>query len=355
MRTLGQDLRYALRGLLQKRGFTAVVVLTIGIGIGANTTVFSWMHGLLLNPLPGAAEPDRVVMVESVAPNGEPLTTSYLDYCDFRDHVGSFQVLSAIKPTALAVGEDRSIERVYGELVSGSYFDVMRVRPEIGRFFSSAERDDTQNVHAVAVISHRFWSSHYGLDRSAIGAIIRINRTPFTIIGVAPEGFHGSAAGLDFEIWLPVTMYGQLTHTGTWMLRDRGTRNFLTMGRLKPGVTMEQARGETRALARRMSVLDADTNQGIGVDVLPVWKGHFSPQAVLLAPISILMGAGCLVLLIVCANVGNLLLARATGRQKEFSIRLALGAGPARLARQLLVETLLLALAGSAAGLVIAS
>ena len=135
MRTLGQDLRYALRGLLQKRGFAAVVILTIGIGIGANTTVFSWMHDLLLNPLPGAAEPDRVVAVESVAPNGEPLTTSYLDYCDFRDRVGSFAALSAIKPTALAVGEDRSIERVYGELVSGSYFDVMRVRPEIGRFF----------------------------------------------------------------------------------------------------------------------------------------------------------------------------------------------------------------------------
>ena len=355
MSTFQHDLRYALRGLLQHWGFTAVAVLTIGIGIGANTTVFGWMHALLLNPLPGAAEPERVVAVESVAANGDPLTTSYLDYCDFRDRLHSFEAISAITPAALAIGDDQNTQRVFGELVSGSYFDVMRVQPEMGRFFSGAERDDTQNAHAVAVISHSFWRTHYRFDRSAIGSTVRINRTPFTIIGVAPEGFHGSATGLDFELWLPVTMYGQLTHTGTWMLRDRQTRNFLMLARLKPGVTVKQALAETRALANRMAVLDADTNQGIGAGVLPVWKGHFTPQAVLLAPISILMCASALVLLIVCANVANLLLARATGRQKEFSIRLALGARPARLAQQLLTEALLLALAGAVAGLTIAS
>lgn len=352
---LGQDLRYALRGLFQNRGFTAVAVLTIGIGIGSNTTVFSWMHALLLNPLPGAAAPERVVAVESVAANGDPLTTSYLDYRDFRDHLRSFETISAITRAALAVGDDQSTERVWGELVSGSYFDVMHVQPELGRFFSGAERDDAQNAHPVAVISHSYWKTRYRFDRSAIGATVRINRTLFTIIGVAPENFHGSQTGLDFELWLPVTMYGQLTHTGTWMLRDRQTRNFTMLARLKPGMTIEQARAETKALANRMSELDADTNQGIGADVLPVWKGHFTPQAVILAPISILMGASGLLLLIVCANVANLLLARGTGRRKEFSIRLALGARPARLVQQLLTETLLLALAGSVAGLVIAS
>ncbi len=355
MSTLWQDLRYAFRGLSRSRGFTAVAILTIGIGIGANTTVFSWMHALLLNPLPGAAEPDRVVAVESVAANGDPLTTSYLDYCDFRDHLKSFQTISATQAAALAVGDEDNTQRVWGELVSGSYFDVMQVQPEIGRFFSGAERDDAQNVHDVAVISHSFWKARYNLSRSAIGATLRISRTPFTIIGVAPELFHGSQTGLDFQLWLPVTMYGQLTHTGTWMLRDRNTRNFMMLARLKPGVTVEQSRAEARALASRMAVLDADTNQGIGAEVLPLWKGHFTPQSVILTPISMLMGASGLLLLIVCANVANLLLARATGRQREFSIRLALGAHPARLGQQLLTETLILALAGAAAGLAVAS
>lgn len=355
MSTFGQDLRYALRVLFQSRGFTAIAVLTIGVGIGANTTVFSWMQSLLLNPVPGAGEPERIVAVESVAPNGDPLTTSYLDYRDFRDNLRSIEFLSVSGMAALAVGDDQNTQQVWGELVSGNYFDLMRVQPVIGRFFADAERDDAQNAHPVAVISHSFWKSRFGLDRSAIGTTIRINRTPFTIIGVAPEAFRGSMSGLDFEMWLPVTMYGQLTHTGTWMLRDRATRNFRVVARLRPGVTIEQARAETRALASRMAALNANTNQGIGADVLPLWKSHFSLQAILLTPVSILMGASGLLLLIVCANVANLLLARATGRQREFSVRLALGARPARLARQLLTETLLLALAGSLAGLLIAS
>ena len=354
MNTFRQDFRYALRGLSRNKGFAAVAILTIGIGIGANTTVYSWMHALLLNPLPGAAEPDRVVAVESVAANGDPLTTSYLDYRDFRDRLQSFEAISAVQPATLAVG-DENTQPVWGELVSGNYFDVMRVRPEAGRFFSGDERDDAQNAHAVAVISHSFWQAHYGPGSNAVGATLRINRTPFTIIGVAPKAFHGSQTGLNFDLWLPVTMYGQLTHTGTWMLRDRQTRNFLMVARLKSGVTVEQARSETRALANRMAVLDADTNQGVGAEVLPMWKGHFTPQAVILAPIAILMCAGGLLLLIVCANVANMLLARATGRQREFSIRLALGAGPARLGRQLLTETLILAAGGAVAGLAIAS
>ena len=173
MSTFSQDLRYALRGLARNRGFTAVAVLTIGIGIGANTTVFSWMHALLLNPLPGAAQPDRVVAVESVAANGDPLTTSYLDYRDFRDHLTSFENISATQPAAFAVGEGDHTQRVWGELVSGNYFDVMRVQPAIGRFFSGAERDDAQNVHSVAVLSYSFWKSQYNLNPSAIGSTLR--------------------------------------------------------------------------------------------------------------------------------------------------------------------------------------
>lgn len=352
--TLRQDIHYALRGFSRSPGFAAVAILTVGIGIGANTTVFGWMNSLLLNPLPGAAGTDRVVAVESVAANGDPLTTSYLDYRDFRDRLRSFENLSAIAPESLAVG-DENPQPVWGELVSGNYFDLMRLHPEAGRFFSGAERDDTQNAHAVAVISHGYWKSHYSLSQSALGATVRINRTTFTIIGVAPASFHGSQTGLQFDIWLPVTMWGQLTHTGTWMLDDRNTRNFLMMARLNPGVTVEQARSETRALADRMAVLDADTNQGISAEVLPLWKGHFTAQAVILKPIAILSAAGLLLLLIVCANVANLLLARSSARRREFSLRLALGAAPARVGRQLLTETLLLAAAGAVAGLAIAA
>src|SRR5258707_8693346 len=152
-----------------------------------------------------------------------------------------------------------------------------------------------------------------------------------------------------------LTMYGQLTHTWTWMLRDRSTRNFIMYGRLAPGATMEQARSEVQALANRMAVAEADSNQGIGATVLPVWQAHFGTQSILLTPITILMGASGVVLLIVCANLANLLLARATGRLKDVSVRLAMGARPTRLIQQLLTETLLMAAAGSGCGLLLAN
>ncbi|HWW18146.1 MAG TPA: ABC transporter permease [Candidatus Saccharimonadales bacterium] len=350
-----RDLRYGWRTLTRNPGFAVVAILTIGIGIGASTTIFSWMRSMLLNPLPGAAQPERIVMIENTAPDGAPLTSSYLDFRDFRDNLKLVNFVTARNGNVFSVGDAPRTTQVWGELVSGGFFDMLGIQPEAGRFFSEAERDDAQNAHAVVVISHSYWKNHYRSDRSAVGATLRINRTPFTIIGVAPEGFHGTRAGLDYEMWMPVTMYGQLTHTGTWMLRDRNTRNFMMMARLAPGVTMEQARGEAQALANRMAVSDADSNQGIGAVVLPVWQSHFGTQSILLTPIAILMGASGVVLLIVCANLANLLLARATGRLKEFSVRLAMGARPLRLIQQLLTETLLMAVSGAVCGLMLAN
>jgi predicted permease len=355
MRTLLRDIRYGFRTLSRNPGFTAVAVLTIGIGIGASTTIFSWMRSMLLNPLPGATQPERVVAIENTAPDGEPLTSSYLDFRDFRDHLRLVNLVTACVGNVFSVGDAPRTVQVWGEMVSGGFFEMLGIEPEAGRFFSGAERDDAQNAHSVVVISHSYWKNHYHSDRTAIGATLRINQTLFTIIGVAPEGFHGTRSGLDYEIWMPITMYGQLTHTGDWMLRDRNTRNFVMFGRLAPGVTMVQARSEVQSLANRMAVSDADSNQGIGATVLPVWQSHFGPQSMLLTPITILLGASGVVLLIVCANLANLLLARATGRVKEFSIRLALGARPVRLSQQLLTETLLLALAGSVCGLLLAN
>jgi predicted permease len=350
-----RDLRYGLRTLTRNPGFTAVAVLTIGIGIGASTTIFSWMRSMLLNPLPGATQAERIVAIENMAPDGEPITTSYLDFRDFRDNLKLVNLVTARVGNVLSVGDAPRTAQVWGEMVSGNFFDMLGIQPEAGRFFSDAERDDAQNAHAVVVISHSYWKNQYHSDGSAIGATLRINRTPFTIIGVSPEGFHGTRSGLDYEMWMPLTMYGQLTHTGTWMLRDRNTRNFMMYARLAPGVTMEQARGEVQALANRMAVADADSNQGIGATVLPIWQAHFGTQSVLLTPITILMGASGVVLLIVCANLANLLLARATGRLKEFSVRLAMGARPMRLIQQLLTETLLMAVAGSVCGLMLAN
>lgn len=355
MNALLRDIRYGFRTLTGNPAFAAVAILTIGIGIGASTTIFSWMRSMLLDPLPGATQPERVVAIENMAPDGEPITTSFLDFRDFRDHLKLLNLVSARDGNVFSVGEAPNTAKVWGEMVSGDFFDMLGVKPEAGRFFSGAERDDAQNAHAVVVISGGYWKNHYHSDRLAIGSTLRINRTPFTIIGVAPEGFHGSRSGLDYELWTPITMYGQLTHTGVWMLRDRNTRNFTMLARLAAGVTLEQARGEVQALANRMALADPDSNQGIGATVLPVWQSHFGPQVMLLTPITILMGASGVVLLIVCANLANLLLARATGRMKEFSVRLALGARPARLIQQLLTETLLLAVAGSVCGLMLAS
>jgi predicted permease len=355
LETAAQDLRYAGRMLRKSPVFTAIAVLTLAIGIGANSTIFSWIDATLLNPLPGAGDPQNVVALESLAPSGEWVPTSYLDFRDFRDNTKLIESMSVAQPIALAVGNNIYVERAWGELVSGNFFDLLQVRPEIGRFFDGAERDEAQNAHPVAVISDSFWKSRFHSDRSAIGTTLRVNQQSFTIIGVAPGTFHGSMPGLSFDMWIPATMQGELTSTGTWMLRDRKTRMFRVLARLAPGVRIEQARADIASLAGRMAKADADTNEGMSATLLPMWKSHYGIQDSLRAPLGLLMGASGLVLLIVCANVANLLLARATSRRKEFSIRLALGATRARLARQLLTEVWLLAILGSLVAVWLAS
>jgi predicted permease len=354
MRTLIQDMKYGFRILTKNPGFTAVAVLTLAIGIGASTTVFSWVDAVLLRPLPGVANPSELASFETVAANGDAVTTSYLDYQDYRDHLKLLAGLAGSRPTALAVGEEDRAERMWGELVTGNYFAVLGVKPILGRPFLPEEYADKPGAFPVAVISDRLWRSHFNADPAIVGKKIRVNRYQLTIVGVAPPDFHGTLAGLAFDLWVPYVMQPQLQGTGEWMLRDRQTRNLIVTARLKPGVTIEQARAEIQELARYMAKADADTNTGIGATVVPVWKSHFGAQSLLLAPLEILMGVCAVVLLIVCANVANLLLARFTARQKEFSVRLALGAGRLRLARQMLTESLVLAAAGGLAGAAVA-
>jgi predicted permease len=355
LRSVLSDCRFGLRQLRKNPGFTTVAVLTLALGIGANTTVFSWIRSVLLNPLPGAVAPDRVVALETIAPNGDWVPSSYLDFRDVRASSKLLQSMCVAKPVALAIGNDNAVEQVWGEVVSGSFFELLRVEPELGRFFSSLEVDHEQNTHSLAIISHSYWNSHLHTDPLVIGSKVRINHFPYTIIGVAPEIFHGSMPGLSFDMWVPATMYGQLTSTGNQTLLDRKWRTFRVLARLAPGVSINQARAEVQSNSIAIAHENLDTNEGMSATLLPLWKAHYGIQVSLIGPLSILMATCGVLLLIVCANVSNLSLARATTRQREFSIRVALGAPRSRLIRQLLTESLLISLAGALAGLGLAA
>jgi predicted permease len=329
-------------------------VFTLAVGIAANTAIFSWIDGILVHPIPGAAQGGELASFETVTSNGEFVPTSYPDYRDYRDHLRLVSGLAISTPTAFSIGEQDHAERIWGELVSGNYFAVLGVKPLAGRFFSPDEYGDKLGGYPVAVISDSLWKRNYRADPSVIGSTIRVNRQKLTIIGVAPPEFRGSMPGLGFEIWTPVVMASQLNLLPDWWLRDRKARNFIALARLKPGVNLGRARAEAASIANQLAHAYAYENGGMSVTMLPVWKGHFGAQALLLEPLRILMAVCGVVLLVVCANVANLLLARATARQREFSVRMALGASRVRMVRQLLTESLLLAILGALAGIPLA-
>jgi predicted permease len=353
METLWQDLRYAARMLGKNPGFAAVVVLSLAVGIGANTTAFGWIEAVLRNPLQGVEHGDRMVSIETVTPSGETIDSSYDDFRDFRDQAGSLDGAVAFKDRPLSLGDEKSSERVWALMVSGNYFQFLDLRPAAGRFFSAEEQDEKPNAHPVAVLSAGLWKSRFNGDPKISGQTIKLNRQDFTIVGVAPAEFQGTIVGLSFDIYVPLRMYTQLTGGGNW-LDDRGSRPLPILARLKPGVRVEQARAEMQTIAAQNASAFADTNQGLSATVLPLAQGRYGVQSRLATLLHILMAAGGVILLIVCANVANLLLARATSRQRELSVRLALGASRGRLVRQLLTESLLLAVLGGAAGVLLA-
>ena len=344
------DVRFALRQLRRAPALSSIVVLTLAIGIAATTTVFSWTRSVLLDPLPGAADPERILALESTSASGSWLGTSWLDYRDFGKYLRSFDGLAAAYPTPLGLGDDVHTERRRAELVSANFFDVLRVRPALGAFFPSS-MDEAEGAQPTAVISYDLWQARWRGDTSVIGSVVRINRFPFKIVGVAPRAFHGSMPGERIELWVPAAMLGQIVPTGSWWLRDRGTRTFRVLARLGANVAPAAAAAEVESFGALMAKANADVSKGMGARLLPLWRSHWGIQDALRAPLLVLLGACVLVMLVVCANAANLLLARATSRQRELTLRSALGAPRRRLVRQLLTEASILAVAGAALGL----
>jgi predicted permease len=353
MSSFMRDVWFGLRILRRSPWFTAIAVLTLGLGIAVNTTVFSWIDSVLLHPFPGVGDAKDLALIETVMPTGEYLgATSWLDYRDYRDNLKLVSGIALGRFTPLSVGTGGKTARGWAELVSANYFDVLKVRPVLGRTFLPEEADH-EGAAPVAVISYGMWQGRFRGDPKVLGKTIRLNRHEVTIIGVAPRTFRGTLGGVVFDLWMPVTMATAMG-TGDGTLHYRATRDETsTIVRLKPGVTIEQARAEADALGKRLAAQYPATNRGIDLTVTPLSKAHFGAQTMLFQPLRILMVLSVTLLLIVCANVANLLLARAVSRQREFGMRLALGAGGTQLAAQLLVETLILAFGGAIMGVIL--
>lgn len=346
-----RDLRFGLRTMTRNKGITVVAVLTLAIGIAATATVFTWIDRVILQPLSGVADPSRLATLETVTADGSWVPNSYPDYIDFRDRLKLFDGIAVSRPSAFSVGSEEHSDRVWGELVSGNFFAVLGVKPEAGRLFLPSEYGDAAGHYPIAVISDRFWRNHYGADPRVIGSTIRINQHELTVVGVADPAFHGSIPATAFDLWVPYMQQPILNGVQPWMLRDRHTRNLLGIARIKHGTTMAQAGQELKALADRMAIANADVSEGLSATLIPFARSPFGPQGLLAGPLRILMGVSVLVLLIVCVNLANLLMARATMRGKEFSARMALGARRGRIVRQVLTECLVLTVSGTVLGI----
>jgi predicted permease len=347
-----RDLRHASRMILRMPALAAVVVGSLGVGIGANTVVFSWIQAVVLNPIRGVEGGSAFHLVEAKSDGGMYLGSSWSEYRDLRERLRAFDRLIAFRMIPLYVGERGRVERSTGLLVSGNYFSSLGLTPALGRFLR-ADEADTPGTAPVVVISHEYWQTRFGGAAAALGQRLRVNGADVTIVGVAPRAFKGTVLMLTFDLWLPATLAPVLL-PGSRELDDRSARNYTVTGTLAAGAGRAQAQSDVDVAMRQLALAYPQTNRNVQGEVLPYWQAPRGPQRLMATSLAILQLLMLLLLLAVCGNTANLVLARASSRQREMGVRLALGAGPWRVASLLLAENVLLALLGAALGAAIA-
>jgi predicted permease len=347
------DLRFGFRMLWRSPGFSILAILCLILGIGANGAVFSWVEGILFRPYPAVAHQERLFALTGMA-RGDPDATdlSWPDFLDLQRSCTLFDslIVTKITGTTLSIGDRAEVST--GSIVSANYFDAIGVHPILGRGFEPGE-DSGRSAHPVTVISYQLWQGRFKGDPQIIGKTQRLNGVLHTIVGVAPQGFYGTFVGWAMQFWVPASMEEIFEGSG-YKLEDRGARWIEAYARLKPGVTREQAQQEIATVAKRLEKDYPDTNRGRSVKLWPLWQTPFNHAATMLPTLEIMLAVVIFVLLIACANVGNLLLVRSFARRHEMTVRLAVGAGRGRLVRQLVTEGLILAALGAAGGLLVA-
>ncbi|WP_321471912.1 ABC transporter permease [uncultured Paludibaculum sp.] len=352
---LQQDLVYGLRALRRSPVFALTAILSLALGIGANTASFSLADALLLRPI-AAQNPSELVQITGSSEQDAFDELPYVELQEIRARSRAFSSVAGYHLFGLGVARTASdiAQWKMGAVVTDGFFQTLGIQPILGRAF----RDDetvTPDREPVVVVSHEFWRTQLGSDPHAAGTTLRLNGIPFTIVGVTPESFTGMDPFIRPALYFPITMSGRLSNrSGAGALQDRSARTLLLRGRLKPGATIEQARSELDALAVHLAREYPDTNRGVRYAVRTEFHARVEQFPPLVAAMALLMTLSCLVLLVASANVANLLLARARARSREIAIRLAIGAGRARLFQQLVTESVLLALLGGLAGLLLA-
>ena len=352
MDDLRGDLLYAVRTLVRSPAFAVVAVISLALGIGANTLAFSAVHALVPKPLPI----DRPAEVVFVQPIGNGVGISFPNYRDLRDRAVTFSGLAAYRVSPMNIdsgaGGGTPPARAWGYLATGNYFDMLGVTPALGRFFH-ANDDLRPGDAALAVLSHDYWTTHFAGDATVVGRTIRINRLPYTVVGVAPRGFRGTERFYPADAWVPMMMQAEIEIGNPWLER-RMTGNTWVVGRLKPGVSPETAAANLNAIATELAREYPDADKGLRLKLAqPGFAGDALGQPVKAFTLGLLVLAA-LVLLVACANLASVVAARGADRQRELAIRISIGAGRGRIVRQLLTESLVIAILGGAAGCTIA-
>ncbi len=346
-----QDLLYALRQLRKSPGFTLTAVLTLALGIGANSTIASWIDSTLLDPIPGVAHTsDMVTLMRGERSEHPTPPFSYPDFVDIRDNARTFSGMLAYHDDYMSITESGKPERIYGALTSANYFEVLGVKPVLGRTLLPTLGNERAGA-AEAVLGYDLWQNRFAGDPFIVGKSIQIDLHPYTIVGVAPRGFQGCKSGLRADIWIPLGMSRQVW--GWNPIEDRGVSWLQILGILGPGVAPHQADAELNLLMQRIVDRYPESHRGSNsISTDPLWRSPFGANVYLAGTLPILLALATVLLLLACANVANLLLVRSVARRREFAIRLSMGASRWRLVRQLMIENMLVALAGGVVAIV---